>query len=117
MQLVGKLPLSYVHVFSYSSRPGTLAGKLPDPVPSAVISERSHLLQALSDRKKHQFYVSQQGKMAKVLFESAQHQGLMHGFTENYIQVAAPFLPSRINQIVELTLTELSPKGYYLHRP
>ncbi|MHC1707370.1 MAG: tRNA (N(6)-L-threonylcarbamoyladenosine(37)-C(2))-methylthiotransferase MtaB [Bacteroidales bacterium] len=113
-KFINSLPISYVHVFSYSSRPGTLASKLTDQVKGSVIRERSHRLQHLSDQKKNEFNESCRGLKVKVLFESDNHKGYMHGFTENYIQVKTPFNPALVNAIIEVDLAERSEDGCYL---
>jgi threonylcarbamoyladenosine tRNA methylthiotransferase MtaB len=115
--LIRSLPVSYVHVFSFSKRPGTLASNIKDTVPPALIKERSHRLQQLSDVKKNEFYESCKGSRAKVLFESDNHQGFMHGFTENYIQVKTPFQQELINTICEIELKDRADDGCYLYQP
>ena len=106
LQFIEKLSISYVHVFTYSERPGTLAENLTNSVPHAIRTERSRLLHDLSTRKKHEFYERCIGKTFQVLFESDNVNGFMHGFTENYIKVKTPFDPKMINQIVETKLTQ-----------
>ncbi|MCX6272311.1 MAG: tRNA (N(6)-L-threonylcarbamoyladenosine(37)-C(2))-methylthiotransferase MtaB [Bacteroidetes bacterium] len=112
-ELVETLPISYVHVFTFSSRPGTLAATLPYPVDSMIIKSRGHQLQQLSDIKKSRFYLENQGKTFNVLFESNNDQGIMHGFTENYIKVETPFDESMVNQIKRCRLIMPDIKGIY----
>lgn len=112
--LISTLPVSYTHVFSYSSRPGTLASKLTDAVHGDQIKDRSHRLQALSDHKKDNFYASCKGLKVKVLFESDNHQGFMHGFTENYIQVKTKYNKDLVNSIIEMQLHDWDDDGVYL---
>ena len=66
---LNELPVSYLHVFSYSERKDTLAASLPDPVPKAVRAKRSKMLRGLSLKKRRAFYESQLGTTQEVLFE------------------------------------------------
>ncbi len=101
------LPVSYLHVFSYSDRPGTEASRMPGHVPKKEISERSKLIRELSRRKYLLFAESQLGKTKKVLFERHNRAGMISGFTENYIKVIHPFRSDWANQIKEVTLLSL----------
>lgn len=91
------LDISYLHVFTYSERANTAAKKMENIVPIHIRRDRSKMLHILSDKKKRAFYESQIGKSGTVLWENENHEGWMHGFTENYIKVKAPFLESKIN--------------------
>ena len=99
--------LSYVHVFTYSERPGTRASQMKESVPGWQKKERSQALHRLSDEKKHKFYFDNKGKVAEVLFESDNHSGNIHGWTGNYIRVKTAFDPSLINNIYTVSLDEL----------
>jgi threonylcarbamoyladenosine tRNA methylthiotransferase MtaB len=99
-----RLPVSYMHVFSYSSRENTRAANMADPVRDIVKKERSEALHELSDRKKKRFYQENLGTEAEVLFESDNTNGFMHGFTQNYIRVKTRFNPELINRIVPVSL-------------
>lgn len=81
------LPVSQLHVFSYSERPGTQALKIDYIVPQEIKHERSQRLLALSEEKTKAFYEKYEGKNAIVLVEHAKPGALMHGFTANYIRV------------------------------
>lgn len=85
------LPVSYLHVFTYSERANTTAIKLGDPVPMHIRKERSKQLHILSDKKKRQFYESAIGKTGTVLIEQEENNGWMYGFTENYVKVKFPY--------------------------
>jgi len=106
--------LSYLHVFSYSKRPNTLAAKLEQPVQDKIRKERSDLLHQLSEKKKREFYLNNRNSIAQVLFESDNSNGLMHGFTENYIKVKTKFDDRLINQISAVKLVELGDDLCYL---
>ncbi len=105
--------INYAHVFSYSTRPGTLAAKMENKVPPHAIKERSKKLHELSERKKQKFYLDHQGKTFNVLFESENNQGFIQGFTENYIRVKYPFEKSLINQIVSVKLEQPDEQGIF----
>ncbi len=105
--------ITYTHVFSYSDRPGTLASKNTNKVPSVVIKQRSQKLQQLSNRKKLQFYNDHIGFKSKVLFESDNNNGYMHGFTENYIKVKTPFNSNLTNRIIPVQLIDIDKDGVF----
>lgn len=115
LEFITSLPVSALHVFTYSERPGTLAAALNEKIPVPVKQERSRILHELGDAKKSAFYASCQGKRMKVLFESEQENGMISGFTENYIRVRTPYNPKWINKIIELELTAQDPDGVYVH--
>lgn len=112
-QFLSELEISYLHVFTYSERENTLAIHLTDPVPATIRNKRSRRLRELSDRKRHYFYEHQLGKQKKILFEEETSQnGLMYGFSENYIKVAIPYDPCLINELRSLTLKKISGDGW-----
>lgn len=106
-QFLEQLPISYMHVFPYSKRTGTFAAKSSENIPNEVKKRRSKLLHLLSDQKKLAFYQSNLGQKANVLFESDNKQGMMHGFSENYLKVKTPYDPSLVNEIRSVKLEEL----------
>ena len=106
--------ITYLHVFSYSDRPGTVASKSKTKVPSQVIKERSQKLHQLSNRKKLQFYNDHLGFESEVLFEGDNQNGFMHGFSANYIKVKTPFDASLINKIAKVRLSEIDEDGVFL---
>lgn len=105
------LDISYLHVFTYSERANTGAPKLGTKVPMETRRERSKILHLLSDRKKQAFYQTQVGKNKTVLFEQEENEGLLYGFTENYVKVKTPYDARLINQIVAVHLTEIDRDG------
>ena len=105
------LDISYLHVFTYSERANTGAPKLGIKVPIETRRERSKILHLLSDRKKQAFYQTQVGKNKTVLFEQEENEGLLYGFTENYVKVKTPYDARLINQIVAVQLTEIDRDG------
>lgn len=107
-----KTDVSYLHVFTYSERPETPAAKLPNRVPVNIRRERSKHLQLLSDRKKSDFYHRNIGQTQQVLFEADKHNGMMFGFTRNYIRVATPFRPEWVNKTVEVRLEKIEDEAF-----
>jgi threonylcarbamoyladenosine tRNA methylthiotransferase MtaB len=100
--------LSYVHVFTYSERNNTRSSKMDSPVQDFVRKQRSEKLHKLSDEKKLFFYKNNLGKIRKVLFESNISDGMIHGFTDNYIKVQTEFKKELINQIFDIELTKVT---------
>ena len=103
---VKSLPLSYLHVFTYSRRPGTPAAAMKEQVPEQVKHDRTNRLLELSETKKRFFYHEHIGETRPVLWESENVDGKMFGFTDNYIKVAAPFRADWVNEIIPHTLME-----------
>ena len=96
-EFIESLDITQLHVFSYSERPGTQALKIDYVVDPKVKHSRSQILLDISDKKLHAFYEAHKGKSAKVLFEHTSKEGMMHGFTENYIKVEIPYDESLVN--------------------
>ena len=105
------LDISYLHVFTYSERDNTEAVLMDGVVPDAVRAKRSKMLRGLSAKKRNAFYTSQLGKEKTVLFESDNKQGYIHGFTENYVKVKAPWDPSLVNTLHKVKLTKIDTDG------
>lgn len=105
------LDISYLHVFTYSERANTSAMKLGEAVPMQVRRERSKMLHILSDKKKRAFYESQIGTERTVLIEADEENGMMFGFTENYIKVKLPYDESKVNTFQKVTLNEIDRDG------
>lgn len=110
---LNELPISYLHVFTYSERANTTAVKIGDPVPKNIRKERSKKLQILSHKKKRAFYEENKGKVVDVLFENENNEGYMYGFSSNYVKVKAPFDENLTNSIVRVSLEELDRDGIY----
>jgi len=105
------LPISYLHVFTYSERANTGAPKLGEAVPMEVRRERSKQLHLLSDRKKRQFYAENVDSKRSVLFEQEEDNGMMYGFTENYIKVKYPYDANLVNTFQDIQLLEVDRDG------
>ncbi len=115
-QFLADLPISYLHVFTYSERPNTLAVSIKPTVPGSVRAERSRVLHELSERKRRDFYQSQLGRTATVLWEeeaetSADGHARMLGFTENYVRVVADYDPLLINETMLVQLVGINAAG------
>jgi threonylcarbamoyladenosine tRNA methylthiotransferase MtaB len=108
---LNELDISYLHVFTYSERANTAAPEMEGRVSLKERKERSKMLRILSEKKKQQFYRSQLGTNATVLFEDDIENGMMHGFTENYVRVAAKYDPMMINELKEVTLRSINENG------
>lgn len=105
------LPVTQLHVFPYSERPGTAALRIPYVVDDKEKKRRAHQLLELSDEKTQAFYAEQIGQEADVLFEKAARGKAMHGFTENYVRVELPASQAREeydNQIIRVKLGDFN---------
>ena len=108
---LNELDISYLHVFTYSERENTLAATMPDVVPGSMRADRSKMLHILSDKKRRKFYEDNLGTEANVLFENDVEDGMMHGFTDNYIRVSAKYDPVLINELKRIKLHAINEKG------
>ncbi|MBT1705356.1 tRNA (N(6)-L-threonylcarbamoyladenosine(37)-C(2))-methylthiotransferase MtaB [Chryseosolibacter indicus] len=108
---LNELDISYLHVFTYSERENTLAATLSGSVPGSQRADRSKMLHILSDKKRRKFYEDNIGREFNVLFENDIENGMMHGFTENYVRVSAKYDPVLINEIKKVKLTAINNKG------
>lgn len=111
VNFIKDLDVSYLHVFTYSERANTTAIKLGDPVPMNVRKERSKQLHILSAKKKRAFYESNLGNTAIVLFENEENNGVMHGFTQNYVKVKTPYNPDLANTFCKIKMEEIDRDG------
>lgn len=108
---LNELDISYLHVFTYSERANTRAVDMDGVVPMKKRNERSKMLRILSEKKRRKFYEENLGQTFTVLFEEDIEDGLMHGFTENYIRVAAKYDPMLINELKVVTLDTILADG------
>ena len=108
---LNSLPITQLHVFPYSERPGTAALSIPYVVDDREKKHRAHKLLKLSDEKTRAFYAAHIGQEANVLFEKAARGKAMHGFTDNYIRVElspAQAKEEYDNQILRVRLGEFN---------
>lgn len=98
------LDVSYLHVFTYSERDHTKALEIKPIVPIPVRHERNKTLRNLSYMKQQFFQQQYSGQTRKVLFEAAEKNGMMEGYTDNYIRVTTPYRSEWGNQVIDWTL-------------
>jgi len=110
-EFIKSLPVTQLHVFSYSERPGTKALEIPYVVSPPTKHERSQRLLQLSSEKLHDFYASQIGKERPVLWEHAPKSRPMHGFTDNYVRVETVNDPSLDNTLTTVRLGQFNKEG------
>lgn len=108
---IQSLPITYLHVFTYSERENTEAAAMDGEVPVSERKKRNKMLRILSEKKKMAFYESQIGNTLPVLWEHENKEGYMYGFTENYVRVKKPFDASFINTIEKVKLQKLDNDG------
>src|SRR5512133_2017778 len=101
------LPLTYLHVFSFSPRPGTPAASMPGAVPASEKERRSRQLSRLSESRRTLFMKAASGEIADVLFERADADGMIAGFTGNYIRTVVPFREGLSGTVRKVKLTTL----------
>ena len=105
------LPVTYLHVFTYSERPNTDAKNFPNPVEPRIRADRSERLRMLSLRKRRAFFESRVGTESQVLFESQKYRGWSTGLTGEYIRVDVPAVWDLTNQILSVKITEAFEEG------
>ncbi|MBP2618888.1 tRNA (N(6)-L-threonylcarbamoyladenosine(37)-C(2))-methylthiotransferase MtaB [Chryseobacterium jejuense] len=108
---LNELPITYLHVFTYSERENTEAAAMEGVVPVAERKKRNKMLRILSEKKKMAFYQTQLGKTLPVLWEHENKDGKMFGFTENYVRVQKDFDPASVNKIEFLNLEKILSDG------
>jgi len=109
---INKLDISYLHVFSYSERENTKAIDLNGVVPKKTRNKRSKLLRLLSASKKTSFYKKNIGTDYNVLFESENKNGLIEGYTENYIRVRKDWNKNLVGKIRKVRIEKVDSEGY-----
>ena len=110
-QFLQELDISYLHVFPYSERANTFATEISPKIDGSQKSERSKMLHILSDKKRRAFYESQIGKKGEVLFEESNENGLMEGFSENYVRFQSEYDPLLINTIQSVRYKSITENG------
>ncbi|GEP93913.1 tRNA (N(6)-L-threonylcarbamoyladenosine(37)-C(2))-methylthiotransferase MtaB [Chitinophaga cymbidii] len=99
-----EMDISYLHVFTYSERPNTHALDIRPVVPVHERHERNKALRNLSHKKMQYFTEQHTGQTRKVLFESHNKDGMMEGYTDNYIKVVTPFREEWKNEVIDWEL-------------
>ncbi len=110
-RFISSLEVSYLHVFTYSERENTPAWSMAGSVPGKVRAKRSKVLHLLGGRKKAAFYRSQLGSVRPVLFESENKDGMISGFTDNYVKVRLPWEDGLANTIRNVRLDGADAEG------
>ena len=105
---INSLPISYLHVFTYSERPNTFALELSPVVDKAERKARTHRLRRLSAKKRFEFDSNFVGSIRNVLFEEEEKDGFLFGWTDNYVRVTHPFVENLVNRIVPVKLEKLN---------
>lgn len=101
VEFLRRLDISYLHVFTYSERDNTHALSIKPVVPIQVRNERNKILRNLSYEKMMNFTNKHQGQKRKVLFESVNKNGIMEGYTDNYIKITTPYKAEWENEIID----------------
>ena len=104
--LIRELPISYLHVFTYSERPDTKAVTMPGSVEVFERRRRNNILRILSEKKKTVFYNEMIGKNLQVLFEGENDNGIMKGFSSNYVRVSYTFNAALVNELSDIVITK-----------
>jgi threonylcarbamoyladenosine tRNA methylthiotransferase MtaB len=106
-----ELDIAYLHVFPYSERPNTYAVDIQPKVDGSKKSERSKMLHILSEKKRREFYEGQIGRTGHVLFEESHSNGMMEGFSENYVRFVAEYDPLLVNTIQPVRYKSITEQG------
>ena len=109
--LLKEVGASFLHIFPFSERPGTPAVAMPNKVQSRISTERVSRLEELSAELHREFCQRYIGTERKVLFESTDKNGIMYGYTDNYIRVSTPYDTAKINTIVTVKLNSFDEEG------
>jgi threonylcarbamoyladenosine tRNA methylthiotransferase MtaB len=109
--LLEEVGASFLHIFPFSERPGTPAVDMPGKVQSRVATERVSRLEELSAKLHRAFAERFIGTERDVLFESTNHNGVMYGYTDNYLRVSAPFDEAAVNTIRRVSLDSVDANG------
>jgi threonylcarbamoyladenosine tRNA methylthiotransferase MtaB len=105
------LPVSYLHIFTYSERPNTPAASRPKRVEPALRFRRSAILRQLGEKKRREFHASSLGRTLPVLLESDEGNGCRCGYSDTYVRVAVPAESAQANTLVDVLVTGVDSKG------
>ncbi len=101
LEFLKSIDTSYFHVFTYSERDNTHALNIEPIVPINIRNERTKILRSLSYKKLQDFSKQHEGQIRQVLFEGRNKNGMMDGYTDNYIKITVPFKAEWSNEIIE----------------
>ena len=110
-RLLEEVGASFLHIFPFSERPGTPAVDMPNKVQARISTERVSRLEELSAKLNRAFTERFIGTEREVLFESTNHDGLMYGYTDNYLRVSTPFNEAAVNNICRVRLDSIDANG------
>lgn len=113
-EFLQSLPVSYLHVFTYSERAKTTAVRMEDSVPVHIRKERTKILRTLSLKKQRAHYERFIGVPREVLFEDSTEDGLRFGYTPEYVRVGVDESTVAANEIAEIKLTTIQASGFML---
>ncbi len=113
-EFIESLNASYLHVFTYSERPNTHALTIRPIIPKTMRKKRTHKLRRLSDAMRFEFDSQFEGHTRPVLFEDNESDGMVLGWSDNYIKVAVPYNKNLINQVIDVKIGERTRDGYNL---
>ena len=111
LSFLKEMPVSYLHVFNFSERPGTAAEKMSGKVPFSTRENRSRRLISLSENKHLEFSKQNIGRSAEILFEHNRSEGMITGFTGNYLRAEYPWKTSLAGNNYNRRLTGISGTG------
>ena len=104
VDFISTLDVSYLHVFTYSERANTEAAVMKEIVPMRIRQERNKILRQLSEKKRNHFYAQHIGDTRPVLFEMDEHDGMLEGFSDNYVKVRVPFHSSLVKNLATVKM-------------
>ena len=111
VNFIKSLPISYLHVFSYSERENTIAKKLEKSVPKEERKKRSKILRNLSEKKKNIFYLENLNTSRPTLIEGKTQKEYLNGYTDNYIKIEIPYKKEFENKILNIKMEALNKNG------
>ena len=109
---INSLDISYLHVFTYSERPKTTALRIEDVIPVPVRQERNKMLRILSLKKQRAHYEKFIGLKRQVLVESSDDDGVLYGYTPEYVRVAVNSTDVSSNSSENIYLESINPDGF-----
>ncbi len=111
VKFIKSLPISYLHVFSYSERENTIAKKLEQSIPIEERKKRSQVLRNLSEKKKNIFYLENLNTSRPTLIEGKTKKEYLNGYTDNYIKIEIPYKKEFENKILKIKMEALNENG------
>lgn len=103
---INSLPITHLHVFPYSRRPGTPAAEMPDQVPGNIAKERAASMRQLGEEKQHEFARSFIGQTLEIVIEGGVHDGFRKGLSENYLPVHVPGEQANAGDCIKVRIDE-----------